>query len=155
MRAAAFAVILSLLTAPAVLAYDSFRAIARSLDSQPSLQRRSIPFAWVARAATRTIRPEGIHDFRIARFEGRGDSSAATRRAVEKALDDGYSRVLQVRERDGSSSVILARERTADRVQMIVMSQDVDETVLIELLLDRETFLNRIAADGTADPFAD
>lgn len=146
MRLTVVAVLLSLFITPSLEAGDSFRAIARSLDAHPSLQRRPVPFVWLARAATRMIRPEGVQDLRMVRFEGTGNTSQATLLAVRGAESIGYSRVVHVTERSGASSFILARERPGNRIQLIVLNQEPGETVLIEVLLDREIFIEKLAS---------
>ena len=142
---------LAFLTLPSSATADSFRHIARSLDAQPGLERQWSPGSWIARIATRAIRPEGIEDLRMVRFTGRADLTASSRAAIAAAETSGYTRVVQVTGRNGGVSSILARPRRGDRIQMIILAQEEDETILLELLLDRETFLEHIASAGNGN----
>src|SRR5437763_2265841 len=56
----------------AATARADFNSLLRVVESQPGLHRIWTPGISLARLAVRMVHPEGVHDFQLAVFEGKG-----------------------------------------------------------------------------------
>lgn len=121
-----------------------FERIAAAIDSRPGVSRVWIPFFGLARAAVRVVRPKGVHDIQLVTFDGSGLEDW---RAIESAALSGRGRftpVVRSHEKNGDTSVILMRPIDAQRVEMIVLAKDGEDTVLVRLDVDADVAAREI-----------
>jgi hypothetical protein len=137
----------ALLTAAIALPlYADFGAIARAIDSQHGVKRVWIPFLGVARVAIWMVRPQGVHDFQLATFEG-GDVDPKWMHAMlRENIDKGFTPLVQVWSRkSGEWSFIYARPHANDRIELMVLTHDSSDTVLVRVEVDADVVAREIA----------
>jgi hypothetical protein len=115
-----------------------FAAVAHAIDSQAGVERVSIPFLGLARMFVWMAAPEGVHDFQLVTFTGadRLDSRQLQRMMREK-LGPGFSPLVQVRSKKGGEwNFIYARPSSHDRFELVILSHDHEDTVLMRVDVD-------------------
>ncbi len=121
--------------------HADFAAVARALDAKDGVARNWIPFLGVARLIVRMASPEGVHDFQLATFRGADKLEARdVQRLMREKLGEGFSPLVQVRsKKSGEWSFIYARpSKRGDRFELIVLSHDREDTVLVRVDVDAE-----------------
>jgi hypothetical protein len=119
--------------------HADFRTIANAIDAQHGVHRVWIPFLGLARTIVRVVDPEGVHDFQLAVFEGRGKlTPEELRDLMARNVDKGFRPLVQTySKRSGEWSFIYARpSRTANRFELIILNAEKDETVLVRVDVD-------------------
>jgi len=140
-RIAAVLVLLTLAAAPMRADFDG---IVRAVSRTRGLHRVDIPMLGLARFAVWIVHPKGVHDFQLATFEGSGTIDGETARAILNAEGSGFTPIVHARSnRTGEWSLIYAKPggRT---VEMIVVSHDKSETVVVRAVVDVDTFTKEI-----------
>jgi hypothetical protein len=125
--------VLALLFAIAVpLHADHFSKIAGAIGSKPGIKRVWIPFLGVARLAVNIARPEGVYDFQLATFEGKGKLDAWEFEPMMRKLEkDGYKPLVKVWSRKGEWTFIYVKPRTGGkRLELYVLAHDGDTTLV-------------------------
>lgn len=121
--------------------HAEFASIARAIDAQPGVKRIWIPFLGIARVAVRMIDPNGVHDFQLATFEGTENlDPKRLHEMIRTQAGAGFVPLVQVRSRKArESSFIYARPSgNSDRLELLVLSHDGSETVLVRVEIDGE-----------------
>jgi hypothetical protein len=121
--------------------FADFAAVARALDAKDGVERVWIPFLGVARLIVRLASPEGIHDFQLITFRGADKlESREVQRILREKLGEGFSPLVQVRSKKSREwSFIYARpSKRADRFELVVLSHDDEDTVLVRVDIDAE-----------------
>ena len=122
--------------------YADFDAIVGEIESHSGLRRVPIPMMGLMRFAVWIVRPKGVHDFQIATWEG--ESSIAPNDAagiVRRNAGRGFSRVVEAHsKRDGEWSFIYARPHGKRAIELLVVSHDSSDTVVVRAVVDAETF---------------
>ena len=122
--------------------HADFAAVARAIDSKTGVKRVWIPFLGVARFAVRMVRPEGVHDFQLATFEGtRKLDPREMQTLLRDKIGKGFVPLVQVWSKKSGKkewSFIYARPHGRNRVELVVLAQDDEETVLVRVDLDAE-----------------
>ncbi|MFP5247438.1 MAG: hypothetical protein ACLGH0_12155 [Thermoanaerobaculia bacterium] len=124
-----------------------FREVARAIDDHRGVSRVWIPFLGIARAAVWMVRPEGIHDFQLATFRGAEKVDARELQATVKAkLGPGFKPLVQVWSRKSSEwSFIYAKvSPDTDRIELVVLSHDDEDTVLVRVDVDASVIAKHI-----------
>jgi hypothetical protein len=119
--------------------HADFNAVARAIDGHHGVKRIWIPFLGLARAAVWVVRPKGVHDFQLATFTGADDADGAELQAIMRAkVGPGFTPLVQVRSRkSGEWSFIYAKPSPdTNRVELIVLTHDDDDTVLVRVEVD-------------------
>jgi len=139
------ALVMMAAASPAAAGFDS---IARKIERTQHVRRNWIPFISLGRLFVRIAKPDGIHDFKVAIFDdGRIPAGADLLPIVREEIGPGWRQMVRSRSRrNGECSTIWARE-DGSRVRMIILSQEEDETVLLEVAIDPDVF-----ADSLRDP---
>jgi hypothetical protein len=136
-----------LLALVAVPLHADFRTIANVIGAQRGVNRVWIPFLGLARTVVRVVDPEGVHDFQLAVFEGKGNMSpnelgALMRQQAGKGfrpLVQSYSR------RSGEWSFIYARPaRDANRFELLILTAEKDDTVLVRVEVDADVLAREL-----------
>lgn len=126
---------LSLLTALPL--YADFNSVERALESRlggPTW----IPFLGLARVASNVVHPNGVHDFQLAVFEhGRFDGREAALILSHEA--PGFSPVVHSRSR-GEWTFVYCRPAVNGRVEVLILTSDATQTVLVRCDVDAEAF---------------
>lgn len=123
-----------------------FRDIANAIGAQRGVKRVWIPFLSVARFAVHVVRPEGVHDFQLAVFEGAENVDA---RILHQLLRDkigkGFMPLVRVWSRNsGEWSFIYARPHGANRVELVILAHDNEETALVRLDVNADVIARQL-----------
>jgi hypothetical protein len=119
--------------------FADFAAVARALDAQDGVERVWIPFLGLARFIVRVASPEGVHDFQLVTFRGAEHlDGRSVQRLMRQKLGDGFAPLVQVRsKRSHEWSFIYARPtKTADRFELVLLTHDNEDTVLVRVDVD-------------------
>ncbi|HEY4641167.1 MAG TPA: hypothetical protein VII75_07460 [Thermoanaerobaculia bacterium] len=117
--------------------YADFGAIERALRAKMG-RPTWIPGLGIARLASNIVHPEGVHDFQLAVFEhGRMDGEEAAQLMSREAV--GFTQLVHARSRH-EWTFIYSRPGKGDRVELLILTSDRDETVLVRCDLDAEAF---------------
>lgn len=129
----AFALVL--LAAPL---YADFGSIERELTARLG-KPTYVPLLGLVRFATWIVRPEGLHDFQLAVYEGprRGVDAVEIERIVAREMPRGFTPLVRTRARNGEWTLIYARP-DGDRVELYVVAHDHGDgdTTLIRVDID-------------------
>jgi len=132
-------------SAPCGFARDhEFRAVVREIEAHYHA-RRSARFAmWLAGAAVRVTRPEGVKSLKIAVFEDQNFSAVADdadfENVIRGALENAWQPLARVwSNRSGERSHVYARESGGD-IGLFIVSIEPDEAVVMEVKISQEKF---------------
>ena len=135
--AAVFALVLTL--GIALPLHADFATVARSIDAQQGVKRVWIPFLGLARLVVNVVRPEGVHDFQLATFEGADRVDPHTlANIIRTQAGPGFTPLVQAWSRRSNEwSFIYARPSgRADRLELMILTHDNDDTVLVRVDVD-------------------
>lgn len=126
-----------LLLLVALPAAADFRGVERDLRSRLG-SPTYVPFMGVVRFATWIAHPKGVHDFQLTMWE---ESAAAIdgadlEKTLLRGLAPGFQPLVRVRAK-GEWTFIYARPR-GDRFEMMLLTHDSSDTVLIRADVDAE-----------------
>jgi hypothetical protein len=126
--------------------HADFRAVARALDSHPGVDRISIPFLGLARLAVWVAAPEGVHDFQLATFEGTEKLDARQlQQMMERHAGQGFRPIVRTWSRSkGEWSFIYAKPAASGRTEMMILSHDSEETVLVRVEVNADVIAKHI-----------
>ena len=138
---------LLLLSAVAVPLHADFASIARAIDDEHGVSRIWIPFLGVARLAVIVVAPQGVHDVQLVTF--RGADSVDPRKLqqiVRKHAGEGFAPLVQTWSRRSQDwSFIYARPgKESNRLELIVLAHDGDDTVLVRVDVDADKIAKEI-----------
>ena len=142
--AAAALLLLTTVTLP--LYAGGFADVARALDAQRGVKKIWIPFLGVARFAVRMVHPEGVRDFQLAVFQGadRLDPKALQQLMRDK-IGAGFQPLVQVRsKKSGEWSFIYARPHTGNRVELVILAHDDEDTALVRVDIDADVLAREL-----------
>jgi hypothetical protein len=134
-------VTLLLLTLIALPLHADFSSIARAIDAQHGVSRVWIPFLGIARVAVIMVAPEGIHDFQLVTFEGADNVDPHKLHDIIRTQAGlGFSPLVQTWSRHSNEwSFIYAKpSRHTNRLELIVLVHDHEETVLVRVEVDAD-----------------
>lgn len=123
-----------------------FRSVARALESHPGVDRISIPFLGLARLAVWVASPEGVHDFQLATFEGAGKlDGQQLQQMMERHAGEGFRPLVRAwSKKKGEWSFIYAKPKGHGRTELMVLSHDSDETVLVRVEVNADVVARHI-----------
>ena len=117
--------------------YADFNSIERALRSELGAPTW-IPFLGLARVASNVVHPNGVHDFQLAVFEhGRFDGHQAALLLSREA--PGFSPLVKSQSH-GEWTLVFCRPEANGRVELLILTSDSHETVLVRCDLDAATF---------------
>jgi hypothetical protein len=134
-------VILALIAIALPLRAD-FDAIVAAIESRGGLHRVRIPFLGLARFAVWVVHPRGVSDFQFATWEGamaidRRDIAAIVRSRVGR----DFSPVVEATSaRSGQWTFIYGRPRGNNTVELMIVTHDASDTVVVRAVVDAQTF---------------
>jgi hypothetical protein len=121
--------------------YADFRSIERALRTHLG-EPTWIPFLGLARVASNVVHPKGVHDFQLAVFEhGRFDGKEAELLMSREAA--GFTRLVHARSR-GEWTFVYCRPGAAGRVELLILTSDASETVLVRCDVDAQKFAEEL-----------
>ena len=132
-RRLAFALLAVLLAVPAYAGFD---------DVLYGLQERLGPTTWIpffglARTVVRVGHPRGVHDLQLAVFEGKGRLDPLELETLMRLhAGHGYTPLVRVRSRHDRESVFIYARPMRDLIDLIVLTNDGDDTVLVRVVVD-------------------
>jgi hypothetical protein len=121
--------------------------MAKAIDRQTGVKRMWIPFLGVARAMVWVVRPQGVHDFQLATFEGTGPvDPEAMRDLIRKNAGGGFVPLVQVwSKKSNDFSFIYARPGKGNRMELMVLTHDSSDTVLVRVEVDGDIIARELA----------
>ena len=142
LRASAFFLLLHV----AIPAQANFAEVVTRFEKATGARRTWLPGMSIARSLVRIAHPEGVHDFKIAIYEGKRMRSlpADFAETLRAAVGPEWRQIVNVRE-DGERTAIFAQE-TRSLVRLLVVTQEKDEATIVEALVEPEkvsAFLNK------------
>ena len=129
--------------------HAGFAEVARALDGQRGVKRVSIPFLGLARVAVWLVEPAGVADFQLVTFTGTENlDPRRLQLLMREKVGAGFSPLVQARSKKGDWSFVYARpSRDGERVELIVLARDDEETVLVRVDADAEEVAKYIEAE--------
>jgi hypothetical protein len=120
-KRALFAVLLIAFAAPLYADFNSLEHALTARLGKPTY----IPLLGLVRFCTWIARPEGLHDFQLAVYEGprRGIDGVEIERIVTREIPRGFTPLVRTRARNGEWALIYARPN-GDRVELYVIAHD-------------------------------
>lgn len=118
-----------------------FNAVVREVESHSGLHRVHIPFLGLARFLVWVARPDGVHDFQLATFEG--DSRDIDGRLIGDLLlrnaGAGFRPLVRVtsNRRGGEWTYIYARP-SGNFFELMIATHDRSDTTLVRAVVDLE-----------------
>jgi hypothetical protein len=131
----------------AVPLHADFAAVARAIDDQNGVSRVWIPFLGVARAVVWMVRPKGVYDFQLVTFTNdRHLDPHSLHDILQAKAGPGFKPLVQVYSRRSNEwSFIYAKAAPdANRIDLLVLTQDGDETVLVRVVVDAEVLAREL-----------
>jgi hypothetical protein len=136
-----------LLVTVALPLHADFNAIARAIGREKGVDRVWIPFLGVARAVVRVVQPEGVHDFQLVTFNNVDSVDPRRLQAImEEKAGAGFRPLVRVwSRRSGERSFIYAKPSPEkNRIELIVLAHDDEETVLVRVDVDADKLARQI-----------
>jgi len=138
----ALVALLLLATTPLYAGFDQIERELRARLGSPTY----VPFMGVVRLVTWVIHPKGVHDVRLAVFEG--ERGAVDGKEIEAILarevPRGFAPLVRTRSnRTGEWAFIYARP-LGDRLELFVVSHDHEDTVLVQVDVEPEVVMREI-----------
>ena len=122
--------------------YADFASLAKAIDSKSGVKRIWIPFLGVARFAIRMVQPEGVRDFQLATFSGTDKVDPRELQSLmREKIGPGFMPLVQVWSRKAGKkewSFIYAKPNANDRIELVVLAHDDEETVLVRVDVDAD-----------------
>ncbi|MCU1347056.1 MAG: hypothetical protein JWO56_86 [Acidobacteria bacterium] len=123
-----------------------FDALARTVERRSGAKRIWIPFFGVARFVVHVSHPKGVHDVKLATFEG-GSFRAPVLDASD-VLGEGFRPLVQVQsKRAGESTLVYARPADGDLMTLLILNVDASDTTLVEVTMDAERVARELAKE--------
>ena len=117
--------------------YADFGSIERALRAKIGAPTW-IPGLGFVRFASNIVHPDGVHDFQLAVFEHGGmDGEEAAQLLSREAA--GFTQLVHVRSRR-EWTFIYSRPGKGDRMELLILTSDREQTVLVRCDLDAEAF---------------
>lgn len=136
------ALLLVVVTLPA---HADFNSVARAISKERGVTRVWIPFLGVARMMVRVVEPKGVNDFQLATFEGADDLDPRhLERILREKVGQGFSPLVQVRSRKSDEWTFIYARPHGDRIELIVLTKDDDDTVLVRVDVDADEVAREI-----------
>jgi hypothetical protein len=133
----------------AVPLHADFSDIARAIDRKDGVSRVWIPFLGVARAVVWAVQPEGIRDFQLVTFRGAENVDPRELHEIMKTqAGSGFQPLVQVwSKRSDEVSFIYAKpSKEGNRIELMVLAHDGEETVLVRVDVDAEVLARELEA---------
>ena len=119
---------------------DDFHRLTSGLRTL-GFERTWIPFMGLARTLVKVVHPKGVHDFQIAVYENSPRvTGAEVEQMIKARVARGFTPLVRVYSAaKGESVFIYARPSRDNRmVELLVLSHEPGETVLVRLTADAE-----------------
>ncbi len=143
-----FILAVALLLIAATPAAADFRRLTGQIGRIHDVHRQRIPFFGLGRLVVRMLKPEGIHDVKLAIFEdqtrGRNIDLLSI---INRTLDHDWRLMVKAySRRSGEETVVLAREE-GRLIRLMVVSREDGEIVVVETAMDLERFAEHLMDD--------
>ena len=129
----------ALFLALAVPMYADFNEVARALDQQLGVKRIWVPGLGLARFLVWVVRPKGVHDFQLVTFKGADEVDPhELQNIMRNNVGPGFTPLVRSwSKKSGEWSFVYARVRpNSDRVELMVLARDDEDTVLVRVDVD-------------------
>jgi hypothetical protein len=131
----------------AIPLHADFAAVARAIDNEDGVSRVWIPFLGVARAVVWMVRPKGVYDFQLVTFTNhRQLDPQNVHRILQTEAGPGFKPLVQVYSRRSNEWSFIYAKATPDanRIDLMVLTQDGEETVLVRVVVDAEVLAREL-----------
>jgi hypothetical protein len=122
----------------AAQAAADFRSVANRIEDDYHLSRTWIPFLGMGRLFVRAIRPNGIHDLKLAVFEDERARFVDVAEILGDEIGPDWQPIVRAKSRD-EETIIYARP-SGKVMRLIIVAQESDELVVMEVAMDPRTF---------------
>jgi len=136
------AALLLLATTPLYAGFDQIESALRAQLGAPTY----VPLMGVVRLVTWVIHPKGVHDIRLAVFEGKRGAidGKEIEAVVAREVPRGFAPLVRTRSnRTGEWAFVYARPR-GERIELFVVSHDREDTVLVQVDVDPDVVMREI-----------
>lgn len=119
--------------------YADFNAVARAIDGRNGVKRMWLPGLGLARFLVWVVRPKGVHDFQLVTFKGAEGVDPHELQGIMKAnVGPGFTPLVRAWSKKSREwSFVYARIRpNSDRVELMVLAHDDEDTVLVRVDVD-------------------
>ena len=117
-----------------------FNDVVREVSSQHGLHRVTIPFLGLARFVVWIVHPEGVHDFQLATFEGRGGDDIdgpAIGELLARNAGAGFRPIVRVQShRRGSEWTFIYVRPVGETFELMVATHDHRDTTVVRAVVD-------------------
>lgn len=126
--------------------HADFGSMARAIDAQRGVRRVWIPFFGIARTFVRVVDPQGVHDIQLAVFEGNNSLNAQQLGdLMRQHAGNGFRPLVKAySKRSGEWSYIYAKPAGKNRFELMILTADKGETVLIRVEVDAEVLAREL-----------
>ena len=116
-----------------------FNAVVREVESHSGLHRVRIPFLGLARFLVWVARPDGVHDFQLATFEG--DARDIDGRLIGNLLlrnaGPGFRQLVRVvSNRHGGEWTYVYARPNGNVFEMVIATHDHSDTTVVRAVVD-------------------
>ena len=131
----------------ALPAHAGFNDVLAGLESRLG-STMWIPFFGLARTFVRVGHPRGVHDVQIAVFEGKGRVDPLELDTLMRSrAGRGYAPLVRVRSRQQQESTLIYARPQGDLLELLVLTNDPDDTVLVRVVVDPKTAMRYLSDD--------
>ena len=111
-----------------------FQRAVKAVEEDTGLRRIYIPFLGLARTFVRITGYEGVHDLRLAVFEGKRKNRSEEMPPFDKIAGPDWQKVMHSRS-DREQTAIFARVE-GDMMRMLVVTYETNEAVVVEMKIE-------------------
>lgn len=127
-------IVASALVLAALPAHAGFDEVVAHLTKYSGLSRTYIPFAGLARLAVKATSPDGVHDIRMAVFEGRRSGNEVTTEALRAAAGKEWQPFVQTRSESELTTIYAMPD--GKMMRLLIVAQEKNEAAVIEVKVD-------------------
>lgn len=150
MKTGKIALAFLLVMAAAAPAAAGFNSIASTIERTQHVRPKWIPFMGLGRIVVHLMKPNGVHDFKIAIYDGgRISPDVDLTSIVRDKIGSGWQQMIRSRSLKDHENATIWAKPDGDTVRMMILSQESDETVLVEVAVDPEIFADSIREPGS------
>ena len=142
--------VLAIVLLAAVPAHAGFNEILDGLETRLG-HTMWIPMFGFVRMVVRIGHPRGVHDLQLAVFEGKGRLDPRELDALMTArAGRGYTPLVRVRSKHGQESSFIYAKNIGDRMELLVLTNDLEDTVLVRVVVDPQVVSRYLDKDPRA-----
>jgi len=141
MRTTSRRLLLALILFAALPLHADFNAVVKEVESHSGLKRVRIPFLGLARFVVWVVHPEGVHDFQLATFEGRGDDidGSLIGDMLARNAGPGFRPIVRVHsQRRGREWTFIYARPVGETFELLLATHEHRDTTVVRAVVDLE-----------------